>query len=51
MNHIFFVIATLSDLPIQKSFLPERGEGGGGRGKREKKGLIEKEVACCILDV
>lgn len=36
MSHIFFVIATLSDLPIQKSFLPERGEGGGGKGKREK---------------
>ena len=28
-----------------------RGEGEKGKGKREKKGLIEKEVACCILDV
>ena len=36
MSHIFFVIATLSDLPIPKAFLPKRGEGegGGGKGKR-----------------
>ena len=36
MSHIFFVIATLSDLPIPKAFLPKRGEGGGGRGEGEK---------------
>ena len=37
MSQIFFVIVTLSDLPIPKAFLLERGGGGGGgRGKREK---------------
>lgn len=38
MSHIFFVIATLSDLPIQKSFLPERGEGEKGKEGFDREG-------------